>query len=76
MIPKSGRRFSDKIMLGQMLEPVLKLSEPSSSARYHGGTGPLRRVVPVTILRPDVLDEVERFIRINQPPAALSAHAG
>jgi len=49
MIPKSGRRFSDKIMLGQMLEPVLKLSEPSSSARYHGGTGPLRRVVPVTI---------------------------
>jgi hypothetical protein len=31
---------------------------------------------PVTILRPDVLQEVERFIRINQPPAALSAHLG
>ena len=45
-------------------------------ARYHGGTGPLRRVVPVTILRPDVLHEVERFICINQPPAALLAHVG
>jgi hypothetical protein len=33
-------------------------------------------VAPVTILRPDVLDEVERFIRVNQPPAAMSAHAG
>jgi hypothetical protein len=31
---------------------------------------------PVTILRPDVLQEVERFIRINQPPAALSTHTG
>jgi hypothetical protein len=41
-----------------------------------GGTGPLRRVVPVTILRPDVLDKVELFIRINQSPAALSAHVG
>jgi hypothetical protein len=30
---------------------------------------------PVAIPRPDVLQEVERFIRINQPPAALSAHA-
>jgi hypothetical protein len=31
---------------------------------------------PVAILRPNVLQEVERFIHINQPPAALSAHAG
>ena len=48
----------------------------AAGARYHGGTGPLRRVVPVTILRPGVLQEVERFIRINQPPAALSGHGG
>jgi hypothetical protein len=33
-------------------------------------------VVPVTILRPDVLDEVEPFIRVNQPPAGSLAHAG
>jgi hypothetical protein len=36
----------------------------------------MRRAVPVTILRPGVLQEVERFIRINQPPAALSGRAG
>jgi phage/plasmid-associated DNA primase len=41
-----------------------------------GGTGPLWQVVPVAILRPSVLQEVERFIRVNQPPAAMSAHAG
>jgi hypothetical protein len=32
-------------------------------------------MAPVTILRPDVLQEVERFIRINQPASGLSAHA-
>jgi len=36
----------------------------------------MRRAVPVTILRPDVLDEVERFIRINQSHLALSGRAG
>jgi hypothetical protein len=28
----------------------------------------------VEILRPDALEEVTRFIRINQPPVALGAH--
>jgi hypothetical protein len=30
----------------------------------------------VAILRPDVLDEVERFIHVNQPATALSARRG
>jgi hypothetical protein len=41
---------------------------------YDGETGAPQRVAPV--LRPDVLQEVGRVIRINQPPAAWSAHAG
>jgi hypothetical protein len=28
------------------------------------------------VLRPSVLQEIERFIRINQPPAAVSGHGG
>jgi hypothetical protein len=36
----------------------------------------MRRAAPVAILRPGVLQEVERFIRINQPPAAMSGHGG
>jgi hypothetical protein len=36
----------------------------------------MRRAVPVAILRPGVLQEAERFIRINQPPAALSGRVG
>ena len=31
----------------------------------------MRRAKPVAILRPDVLDEVERFIHVNQRAAAF-----
>jgi hypothetical protein len=32
------------------------------------------RGLAIAILRPDVLREVDHFIRINQPPAGLSTH--
>ena len=44
-------------------------------ARYHGGMARPRRGLAMTILRPDVLREVEHFIHINQPPAGLPPHA-
>jgi putative transposase len=67
------RQISGKPAKGQVGEQA-DLFAPG--ARYHGGSGPLRRAVPVAILRPDVLDQVERFIRVNQPHSALSAHYG
>jgi len=45
----------------------------ATGARYRGGPGRSQRVVPVVILRPGVLDEVERFVRVNQSSAGTSA---
>ncbi len=65
------REISGKPAKGQVEEQADLFA---AGARYHGGTGPLRRVVQVAILRPDVLDQVERFIHVNQPSVAVTAH--
>ena len=41
-------------------------------ARYQGGDRPAQWAVLETILRLKVIEEIEQFICINQPPAALT----
>ena len=46
----------------------LEAAAGASGARYHGGGKPRERErVPVAILRPGVLEQVHRFMRVNQP---------
>ncbi len=48
------------------------LFSATPGARYHGGGKP-RGFVPVAILRPEVLEQVHRFMRVNQPSPEHSA---
>ena len=45
-------------------------------ARYRGGGTGVKRPVPMAVLRPGVLREVERFIRVNQPSAGSPGWPG
>jgi hypothetical protein len=45
----------------------------SASASYRGGGSGAKRALAVTVLRPGVLREVERFIQVNQPSGGTAA---
>ena len=45
-------------------------------ASYRGGGSGPKRAQPVTVLRPGVLREVERFIQVNQPSGAAAGWPG
>jgi len=44
-----------------------------TGARHHGGGTGRKRALPVAVLRPGVLAEVERFVHVNQPSGGASA---
>ena len=48
----------------------------AAGASYRGGGSGTKRAQPVTVLRPGVLREVERFIQVNQPSGASADWPG